>query len=294
MYPSIRWSIGVAIIALIGATPQARAQSTSRLYDKWQIHLSGAVVVMGTDIRVDGSNSEGTEIDGEDVLGLSREKFQPRAAVRWRPGRRHELELGYQFARRTAEKTLERDIVFADSTYTAGLNLKSTFRTDQAFLVYRFAIRARERTQLGVGVAIGVFPFKLEVDRLASAGGSEVTSSNERSFTGPTGSLGVYGRFLLGDRWYLESDLRGISITDRPLQREDRGGQPGGAVLPLRETGDRSWLRHQLGQAHGGSAGGSKGILRNAGLSDAARPARRGVEPVSYRASLESVPSMTL
>ena len=31
--------------------------------------------------------------------------------------------------------------------------------------------------------------------------------------TGPTGSLGVYGRFLLGDRWYLESDLRGISIT---------------------------------------------------------------------------------
>ena len=213
MYPSIRWSIGVAIIALIGATPRAGAQSTSRLYEKWQIHLSGAVVVMGTDIKVDGANTEGTEIDGEDVLGLSREKFQPRAAVRWRPGRRHEIELGYQFARRTAEKTLERDIVFADSTYTAGLNLKSTFRTDQVFLAYRFAIRARERTQLGVGVAIGVFPFKLEVDRLASAGGSEVTSSNERSFTGPTGSLGVYGRFLLGDRWYLESDLRGISIT---------------------------------------------------------------------------------
>jgi hypothetical protein len=213
MYPSIRWSIGVAIIALIGATPRAGAQSTSRLYEKWQIHLSGAVVVMGTDIKVDGANTEGTEIDGEDVLGLSRQKFQPRAAVRWRPGRRHELELGYQFARRTAEKTLDRDIVFADSTYTVGLNLKSTFRTDQAFLAYRFAFRARERTQLGVGVAIGVFPFKLEVERLASAGSSEVTSSSERSFVGPTGSLGVYGRFLLGDRWYLESDLRGISVT---------------------------------------------------------------------------------
>jgi len=168
---------------------------------------------MGTDIKVDGANTEGTEIDGEDVLGLSREKIQPRAAVRWRPGRRHELELGYQFARRTADKTLERDIVFADSTYTAGLNLKSTFRTDQVFLAYRFALRARERTQLGVGIGIGVFPFKLEVARLASVDGSEVTSSSERSFVGPTGSLGVYGRFLLGDRWYLESDLRGISVT---------------------------------------------------------------------------------
>jgi len=212
MYPSIRWSVGVAVIALVGATPGARAQSTSRLYDKWQIDLSGSVLVMGTDIRVDGANSDGTEIDGEEVLGLSREKIQPRASVRWRPGRRHEIELGYQFARRTGEKTLDRDIVFADSTYAVGLNLKSTFRTDQIFLAYRFAIRARERTQLGVGVGIGAFPFKLEVDRLASAGGSEVTSSNERSFTGPFGSLGIYGRFLLGDRWYLEGDLRGIAI----------------------------------------------------------------------------------
>ena len=69
MYPSIRWSIGVAVIALVGATPGARAQSTSRLYDKWQIDLSGSVLVMGTDIRVDGANGEGTEIDGEEVLG---------------------------------------------------------------------------------------------------------------------------------------------------------------------------------------------------------------------------------
>jgi hypothetical protein len=212
MYPSIRWSIGVAVIALVGATPGAQAQSASRLYDKWQIDLSGAVVVMGTDIRVDGSNGEGTEISGEDVLGLSREKIQPRASVRWRPGKRHEIELGYQFARRTAEKTLERDIVFADSTYAAGLDLNSTFHTDQVFLAYRFAVRARERTQLGLGVGIGVFPFKLEVDRFASAGGSGVTSANERNLTGPFGSLGIYGRFLLGDRWYLESDLRGIAI----------------------------------------------------------------------------------
>ncbi len=208
----IRWSIGVVAIALVGATSEVRAQSTSRLYDKWQIDLSGAVVIMGTNIRVDGDNGEGTEIDAEDVLGLSREKIQPRVSVRWRPGHRHELELGYQFARRTAEKPLQRDITFGDSTYTVGADLNSTFHTDQAFLVYRFAIRAHERTQLGVGVGVGVLPFKLEVDRAASAGGAGVTSSSERNFTGPTGSLGVYGRFLLGDRWYLESDIRGIAI----------------------------------------------------------------------------------
>ena len=64
MYPSIRWFIGVAVVALVGAAPQARAQSTSRLYDKWQIDLSGSVLVMGTDIRVDGEDGSGTQIDG--------------------------------------------------------------------------------------------------------------------------------------------------------------------------------------------------------------------------------------
>jgi hypothetical protein len=212
MYPGIRWSIGVAVATLLGATPQVRAQSPGRLYDKWQIDVSGSVLVMGSDIRLDGGNTEGTDIDGEDVLGLAREKIQPRVSARWRPGRRHEIELGYQFARRTGEKTLERDVIISDSSYTAGLNLKTTFRTDQLFMAYRFAFRVRERTQFGVGVGLGIFPFKLEVDRLVTAGGSEVASTNERSLKGPFGSLGFYGRFLLGDRWYLEGDLRGIEV----------------------------------------------------------------------------------
>ena len=39
-----------------------------------------------------------------------------------------------------------------------------------------------------------------------------MTSSGVKTFTGPTASIGVYGRWLLGERWYLESDLRGIAI----------------------------------------------------------------------------------
>jgi hypothetical protein len=106
----MRWSIGVVVLALLGATPEARAQAApSRLYDKWQVDLSGAVVIMGGTIRVDGSNGEGTDVGTED-LGLSKEKFQPRLSARWRPGHRHELELGYQLARRSAEKTLAKDI----------------------------------------------------------------------------------------------------------------------------------------------------------------------------------------
>ena len=200
-------------LVALGAAPAAQAQSSiGNLYDKWQIDLSGAMVLMGSTIRVDGANGEGTDVDS-DVLGLSKSRLEPRISVRWRPGHKHELELGYQFARRDAEKTLDREVIFNDSTYDVGANIKTNFRTDQAFLTYRFALKAAERSQLGLGVGIGLLPFKFEIDALGSVnGGQEVTSSGEKSFVGPTASIGAYGRWLLGERWYVESDLRGIKI----------------------------------------------------------------------------------
>ena len=200
-------------LVALGAAPAAQAQSSiGNLYDKWQIDLSGAMVLMGSTIRVDGANGEGTDVDS-DVLGLSKSRLEPRISVRWRPGHKHELELGYQFARRDAEKTLDREVIFNDSTYDVGANIKTNFRTDQAFLTYRFALKAAERSQLGLGVGIGLLPFKFEIDALGSVnGGEEVTSSGEKTLLGPTASIGACGRWLLGERWYVESDLRGIKI----------------------------------------------------------------------------------
>src|SRR4030095_1994830 len=119
----------------------------------------------------------GTDIDAEDDLGLAKLKLQPRGALRWRPGHRHELEVGYQFARRTAETTLQRTIDFGDTTYVVGTDVHSRFDTDQAFLVYRFAFLARERTQVGLGVGVGALLVNTDLDALGDAGEVDFTQS---------------------------------------------------------------------------------------------------------------------
>jgi len=149
-------------------------------------------------------------------LGIDRGAFEPQFSLRWRPGRRHEIQVGYLFLSRSGEKRLSRDINVRDTTFTAGLNLNTSFGADNAFLAYRYAFSAKENTQIGAQLGLGAIFFEISIDALSGAanGNDTLTTSYGAgaSFTGPTAALGLYGRFRLGDRWYLEANAGTIGI----------------------------------------------------------------------------------
>ena len=189
----------------------------SHLYDRFQASASGTLLILGAKVRIDPDSGEGTEIDVNDNLGVGSTTLQPRLALRWRPGRRHELEGGYQWAKRSGEAVLTDTLVFRDTTFAAGLRVNSTYGTSQAFLTYRYAFMAKERTQIGAALGIGLIFLRAEIAATAGAttGGADTAIaqfSRKGDINGPTGSLGAYGRFQLGDRWYLESDLRALYL----------------------------------------------------------------------------------
>jgi hypothetical protein len=108
-------------------------------------------------------------------------------------------------------------IAFADTSFAAGLRINSNLRTSQAFLAYRYAFRIRPKSQIGAGLALGAIFFRQELDAVAgvTGGGTDTTIvpySRTSSLTAPTASLGVYGRFKLGEKWYLDSDVRGVYV----------------------------------------------------------------------------------
>jgi hypothetical protein len=196
----------------------------NRLYPKFELDVDGTLLRLSETIRIDPEGGgEGTEINVEDVLGASRTTVQPRAAFRWRPGRRHELEVGFVRAVRSAERTLADTIDFRDTSFAAGARINSNIRTSQLFLNYRFAFTAKENTQIGFGVGLGAIFLRTEIDALAGAtgGGTDTATvqyGDSSSFTAPVGSVGIYGRFRVGNRWYLEPDLRGMYLKIQNLK----------------------------------------------------------------------------
>ena len=185
----------------------AQAQSVNHLYDKLQIGVSGADVILGTTIQINNSNgTEGTEID-LGTLGISKNAFSFSAGVAWRPGHRHQLSLGYLHIDRSGDRVLTDTVNFADTSFAAGLKVNTKFAAPTLALDYRFAFLAKEKTQVGFQVGLGALFFDLQIDAVAgaTAGGADtaiVQYSAKKSLTGPTASLGLYGTFRAGDHWY--------------------------------------------------------------------------------------------
>jgi hypothetical protein len=213
-------SMALVVFLAARSEPRAAAQEIrSSLYSSFEIDAGATLLVLGETIRIDPDDRPGggTEIDAEDVLGISRTTFQPRLGLRWRPLRRHELEAGILRVVRSAEQTLAQTLVVGDTSFSGGALIDSRLRSSQAFLTYRFAFTAREASQLGAALGVGALFFRTRIDALVEvAGGGIDTTGIQYSTTSettvPTVSVGGYGRFMLGDRWYVETELRGIYL----------------------------------------------------------------------------------
>jgi hypothetical protein len=199
------------LLALVLLPSALRAQTeANHLYDKFEFIAAGSDVVISPTIQINGENQAGTDIEFGKTLGIPRSGFEPMFAVRWRPGRRHELQAGYLFINRSGEHVLEDSVRVEDTVFSAGLNLNSKFSADYAFLSYRFAIMAKPNTQLGVNLALGYIAFKTDINALAGAsnGNDTLTTSYgvSKSFPGPVATLGLFGNFRFSEKWYLETE----------------------------------------------------------------------------------------
>jgi hypothetical protein len=238
-------AVAVAMVLGVFAVQPLVGQTPNHLYDKFQVNLSVAGVILGTTVRLDSDDGEGTEVDSEDDLGLESVAIRPRIGLRWRPGRRHELEASYLFISRGGLKTLDEDVTIDSVTYTAGAALESRIGQSQLGMNYRWAIHAAERSQFGLNVGLGATFFDASWLGSASISDGSGTIADsvtfEKSLVGPSLAIGGFGRWQVADRWYIEAELGGLYV---PVDNIKASVVQGGAAVryfPL------DWLGTELG-----------------------------------------------
>jgi hypothetical protein len=211
-------ALALALLMVMVLPGRVHAQAVNHLYDKLQFGLSGATVILGSDIRIDNADGTvGTDID-QGALGLPKSTFAWAAGAAWRPGRRHQLQLGYVSITRSGNKVLTDTVDFADTSFAAGLKIESKFSAPALTLAYNFAFLAKEKTQVGFQVALGALFFDLGIDAVAgaTAGGADTTIvrySASKSLLGPTAALGLFAAFRAGDHWYFDVNGGAIGAT---------------------------------------------------------------------------------
>jgi len=209
-------AVAVALVLGVFAAQPLVGQTPNHLYDKFQISVSAAGVILGTTVRLDSDAGPGTEVDSEDDLGLERVAIRPRIGFRWRPGRRHELEASFLGVSRSAVKSLEGDITIDSVTYTAGAELDTRIGQNQLGVNYRWAIHAADRSQFGLNVGLGATFFDgTWIGTASITNGSETidgTATVEKNLVGPSLALGGFGRWQVGERWYIEAELGGLYV----------------------------------------------------------------------------------
>jgi hypothetical protein len=228
-----RWrgALLVLVLTAVGGR-RAVAQDVNHLYDKFQVSVTGAAVILGTTIRVDSDVGDGTELDTEDDLGLDRAGVRPRIGFRWHPGRRHQLEASYIFINRSGGRSISEDVTVDSVTYTAGATIDTKLGSDQLGVIYRFAFHASDKSLIGAAIGVGATFFDVNLTGTGTISDGENTETGtftvQKSLTGPTASIGGFGQWRLGEKWYLEADLRALYV---PIDNIDITILEGGAAF---------------------------------------------------------------
>lgn len=197
---------------------QASGQSTP---DSLVLELeTGAVGWSRNDVRI--PNDGGTRFDLRDLTGSGPQAYG-RLALTWNFAERHALRLTAAPLRISGSGDLEQDVVFENSTFTAGERIRGSYQFSNYRLTYRRMFSPGEHWHWGIGGTVFVRDAAITLQQEALR---EVNDD-----VGLVPLLHVYARRKLGADSSLVVDVEGAAAPQGravdasiSLQRQLRNG----------------------------------------------------------------------
>jgi hypothetical protein len=194
--------IAVAFMSLSVAA--AQEVQKEKPWERLNFNIGGFVTTLNSEFRI-GSASLGTglEVNMEDALGLDSSLFVFRVdgMYRFTDNRRHRFDLTYFDLRRTATKTLQKDIQMGDQTFTAGTTLDSLFDLKIIKGAYSYSLFQDDRFDLGLSVGVYVAPIKIRLSSLRTG------DAQEENITAPLPVLGLRFDYAITPKFFLKQNI---------------------------------------------------------------------------------------
>ena len=144
----------------------------------------------------------GSEIDLEELLGLSDNETILQMDAFFRIGEFHRIEIGYFGVDRTGVATLQESIMFGDELFVAGTTVHSTAETRILRLAYAYSLINDAQKELGF--MAGVHYSTLRTEIFAPETGQRDVSDA----TVPLPVIGAYGSIAIGRQASLAARLQ--------------------------------------------------------------------------------------
>jgi hypothetical protein len=175
--------------------------------DKFRAEVMFLGASYDTTLRIDNTLvTPGTQISAEDDLGLDDSDFLPLGEITMLPGERHLIRLSGSGMRRSAQKIINRTIVFDDQTYVAGERVDSTLNMTMIGLTYGYSVAKTQ--QVDVALTFGIQVVEVEANAVVR---SRVVRDAETGVT-PLPLAGLEGRYDFNQRWSAEARVQYISV----------------------------------------------------------------------------------
>lgn len=194
--------ICTALLALVATSAAADDAYLSPTADRVRVSLGIQQTGARTSFQLDNGTVAGSDIDGENTLGLDRRRVTPSFAVEVRAGERDRIRLDYFGLDRSVTKTLTASsLTYGGATLRVGEPVQSDVSVRAFGLTYAHSFIHNDRVELAATLGVS----DLDVDARLTVATATAHINVDHSLAGPLPMPGIEATWVLSRRFYLDA-----------------------------------------------------------------------------------------
>ena len=193
-------------LAVSGFCAQAQAVEVEAL-DTWSVGVGGFALNFDADLRVDGSSTDGGEVNLSRDLGLDKDSGIGFFSVGWRPFERHQFDFSYYGDDISGSRTIDREITIDEETFEIGAMVNTKLGYDTYDLTYTWWMHSVPNQAFGITLGAINYSFDLDVRAEATSGEGSIEGRASTSADLPAPKIGISYRRAFGQGWRFSGDV---------------------------------------------------------------------------------------